>query len=345
MLILTALIWGIAFVAQQVGGEALGAFSFNGIRSFIGGIVLIPVVYFINNGRGGDSSDVPRTEFPDAQGSLITRAPDTQGSLPANTQDAQGSSLANAPDLETGPSAGRNDVAALRSTLIGGIICGSLLFLSSSLQQVGLLYTTVGKSGFITALYIVCVPVLSIFLGKRSGMKVWAAVAIAVIGLYLLCMTDGLSLSRGDTLTILCAFAFSFHILAVDHFCVKADNVFMSCIQFFTCGTLSVLPMVFVEHPQLAQVRVTIVPLLYAGVLSCGVAYTLQIVGQKYVNPAAASIIMSLEAVFSVLAGWILLHQTMSSRELLGCVLMFSASILAQLPGRSEKSRKSADDR
>ncbi len=292
-LLLTAFIWGVAFVAQQVGGETLGAFSFNGIRSFIGSAVLIPVVWFINRGK----------------------------------TDAQ------------------REAVSLKATVIGGIVCGTLLFTASSLQQVGLLYTTVGKAGFITALYIVCVPVFSIFLGKKCGLRIWVAVAIAVIGLYLLCMTGGLYLSRGDALMVLCAFAFSCHILCVDYFCVRSDNVMMSCIQFFTCGTLSVLPMLLLEHPTAAQMQAALIPLLYAGVLSCGVAYTLQIVGQKYVNPAAASIIMSLEAVFSVLAGWVILHQTMTGRELLGCTLMFSASVLAQLPGKkAEVQTDSAEE-
>lgn len=279
---MAALIWGLAFTAQQVGGEALGAFSFNGSRSFIGAAVLFPLFLFMRSRKSEAEKE---------------------------KQD-------------------------IRTTIAGGIICGFFLFIAGSLQQVGLLYTTVGKAGFITTLYIVVVPILSIFIGKKAGKRIWVAVALALVGLYMLCINEKLSLSRGDALTLLAALAFSFHILSVDHFCDRTDNVLLSCIQFLVCGVLSLGPILFVEHPQAIQFQAALIPLLYAGVLSCGVAYTLQIVGQKNVSPAAASIIMSMESVFSVLGGWVILHQTMNGRELFGCLLMFSASILAQLPAR-----------
>ena len=197
------------------------------------------------------------------------------------------------------------------------------------------MYTSVGKSGFITAMYIVLVPVLGIFLKKKAGIKIWCSVAIAVGGLYLLCMTDsGFSIQKGDLLLLLGAVIFSFHILTIDYFSPKVDGVKMSCIQFFTCGILSMVCMFLFEQPQIGAILQAWMPIVYAGVLSCGVAYTLQIVGQKGMNPTVASLILSMESVISVIAGWLILHQKLSGRELLGCVLMFAAIILVQLPER-----------
>ena len=171
-----------------------------------------------------------------------------------------------------------------------------------------------------------------IFLKKKVGWKVWMAVALAVVGLYFLCITDGFSLGKGDIYIFLCAVVYTMHILVIDHFAPKTDNVKMSCIQFFVCGFLCAIPAVFTESIVLADIFAAWAPILYAGVMSCGVAYTLQIIGQKDMNPTVASLILSLESCISVLAGWILLNQKLSARELSGCVLMFAAIILAQLP-------------
>lgn len=221
-----------------------------------------------------------------------------------------------------------------KDLITGGIACGVLLFTAGSLQQAGIQYTTAGKAGFITAFYIVIVPVLGIFLHKKIKWKVWMAVLLALVGLYFLCITESFSIGKGDILVFLCALVFSVHILVIDHFSPKVDGVKMSCIQFFVSGILS-LPFMFVlETPRLVAVAAAWMPLLYAGVLSCGVAYTLQILGQKNVNPAVASLILSLESCFSVLAGWIILGERLSFRESLGCILMFLAIILAQLPDK-----------
>ena len=284
MLVLTAFIWGTAFVAQSVGMDYLGPFTFNGVRSIIGGIALLPCIAFLNklNGAAGK----------------------TQGSK--------------------------------KDLITGGISCGLLLFAASSLQQMGIQYTTAGKAGFITAFYIVIVPVLGIFLKKKTGWKVWSAVVLALLGLYFLCITEKFSIGKGDILIFICALVFSVHILVIDYFSPKVDGVKMSCIQFFVCGIVS-LPFMFVlETPKVGSMFAGIVPLLYAGVLSCGVAYTLQIVGQKNVNPAIASLILSLESCFSVLAGWLVLGERLSVRESAGCVLMFAAIILAQLPDKKK---------
>lgn len=226
-----------------------------------------------------------------------------------------------------------------KTLLIGGLCCGVVLCVAANLQQVGIQYTAVGKAGFVTALYIVIVPILSLFLGRKAGAKLWVSVVIAVVGLYLLCMTGSLRLEKGDFFVLLCAFGFSVHILVIDHFSPKVDGVKMSCIQFFVAGILSAVWMLFTEGmPALHDIAISWGPILYAGILSSGVAYTLQIVGQKNVNPTLASLILSLESVFSVLAGWVVLHQSLSARELLGCLLMFGAIILAQLPDRKKKT-------
>lgn len=217
--------------------------------------------------------------------------------------------------------------------ILGGISCGVLLFIASNLQQFGIQYTTVGKAGFITAMYIVLVPVFGIFLHKKAQLRIWMAVGLAVVGLYLLCMTDGsFALHTGDLLVLACAVAFSFHILVIDYFSPKVNGVKLSCVQFFTCALLSAIGMLLFEEPELSQILAAWLPIIYAGVLSCGVAYTLQIIGQKDMNPTVASLILSLESVVSLLAGWVILGQKLSNKELIGCALVFVAIIIVQLP-------------
>lgn len=219
-----------------------------------------------------------------------------------------------------------------RSLITGGLCCGLALCVASNLQQFGVKYTTVGKAGFITALYIVLVPIFGIFLKKKVGAKIWASVVISVIGLYLLCITEKLTISKGDFFVLLCAVVFTIHIMVIDYFSPKVDGVRMSCIQFWVTGILSAIPMILIEKPSVSAILAAAVPLLYAGVMSSGVAYTLQIVAQKDAEPTVASLILSLESVFSVLAGWVVLGQVLSPKEIIGCVLMFGAIILAQLP-------------
>ena len=220
---------------------------------------------------------------------------------------------------------------------IGGICCGLCLFVASTLQQIGMQYTSVGKCGFITAFYIVFVPVLGIFLKKAAGWKVWMSVFLALIGLYFLCIKEGFSIGKGDIMIFACALVFAVHILVIDYYSPKVDGVKMSCIQFFVCGIASLPFMFLTETPQIGNILDARMPILYAGVMSCGVAYTLQILGQKHANPAIASLLLSMESCFSVLSGWIILGETLSAREGIGCVLMFVAIILAQLPDKREK--------
>ncbi|HRL19844.1 MAG TPA: DMT family transporter, partial [Fusicatenibacter saccharivorans] len=237
------------------------------------------------------------------------------------------------------PDASSENGTQSKTLWAGGILCGIALFAASALQQIGIQYTTVGKAGFITALYIVLVPVCGLFLRKRVQPKVWLAVLIAVAGLYLLCMTDGsFSLQKGDLLVLACALGFTIHILVIDHFSPLVDGIKMSCIQFFTCSILSAVCMALFETVNVSNLLHAWIPILYAGFLSSGVGYTLQIIGQKGLNPTMASLLMSLESVFSVLAGWIFLHQALSGRELSGCILMFAAIVLVQLPGFSKTS-------
>lgn len=287
LLLLTALIWGVAFVAQSVGMDYVGPFTFTASRSLIGAVVLLPVIWF-------------RTRKETAVGTEQKR-------------------------LEV-------DKHKKRTLLVGGIVCGVFLCIATNLQQIGLQYSTVGKSGFVTAMYIVLVPILGIFLHKGIDIRKVISVILAVCGLYLLCMTGGnFSIGKGDIFTILCALAFSLQILSVDHFAPKVDCVKLASLQFLVCGICSCVPMLLFEHPHFAQLAAAWMPILYAGILSNGVAYTLQIVAQKGLNATVASLIMSLESVISVLAGWAILHQTLTKRELAGCVFMFAAIIIVQL--------------
>lgn len=289
LLLLTATIWGVAFVAQSVSMDYIGGFTFNAIRNIIGAITLVPVIL------------------------IFSKQDPAADQNPADRQKA-------------------------RKTLItGGICCGILLCLASNFQQFGIKYTTVGKAGFITACYIIIVPIIGIFLKKKCSPFIWIAVLLSLGGLYLLCISpgEGFSIGKGDTLVLICAVLFSFHILTVDHFSPLVDGVKMSCIQFLVCGILSGIPALIFENPNITNILQAWMPILYAGILSCGVAYTLQIVGQKGMNPTVASLIMSLESCISVIAGWLILGQNLNSREIFGCVLMFGAIMLAQLPQKS----------
>jgi drug/metabolite transporter (DMT)-like permease len=210
---------------------------------------------------------------------------------------------------------------------------------ASAFQQIGILYTTVGKAGFITAMYIVLVPLCGLFLHKKVGKKVWIGVVLAVAGLYLLCMSERLSVNKGDLLMLICALCFAIHILVVDHFGRQTDGVKLSCIQFFVCALLSGILMLLLETPSWETIRAAWLPICYAGLLSSGAGYTLQILGQKDTDPTVASLLMSLESVFAAIAGWLLLHERFSLRELAGVVLMAGAIVLAQLPeGRNSKN-------
>lgn len=222
----------------------------------------------------------------------------------------------------------------------GGIYCGIVLFIASSFQQIGMKYTTASKSGFITALYIIIVPLLGILFKKKVNHKVWIGVGISLLGMYMLCINENFEMNIGDILTLICAFCFSIHILIIDYFSPKVDGVKMSCVQFFVSGVLGIIPMVIFEDVQMVELIGAMTPILYAGVMSSGVAYTLQIVGQKYTSPVLATMIMSLESVFAAISGWLILNERLSAKELIGCALVFTAIIIAQMP-ESKKVIKS----
>lgn len=284
LLILAALIWGFAFVPQKLGGDAIGNFTFNCVRSFLGGLVLIPVILLMDRNN-------PEKKSVDKKGLLI-----------------------------------------------GGMCCGIMLFLGSSLQQIGLNSgADAGKAGFITALYMVIVPFFGLFIGKKLSPLVILSVVIAVIGMYFLCISGDLSMAFGEYMVLACAPFFALHILVIDHFVQKHDGVKLSCIQFFTCGILSVPFMLIFNNPVVSDIISVWPSLFYTGFLSSGVAYTLQIVGQKNMNPTVASILLSLESVFAVLGGMLLLNEALSIREIFGCVLMFTAIILTQIPQKTKE--------
>lgn len=225
-----------------------------------------------------------------------------------------------------------------KKTLIrGGVICGILLCIAATLQTYGLKYTTAGKAGFVTAMYMVIVPIYSLFFGKKIRPVIALSVVVAVVGMYFLCIKDGFKLEIGDVYVLICAFVFAFHIMAVDYFSPRVDGVKLSFLQFLVCGIINCVLMFAIENPNLSEILKCTVPILYAGIMSCGVAYTLQIIGQKYAEPTVASIVMSLESVFAALAGWMIIGQAMSLREIFGCLLMFTAIVIVQLPEKQGK--------
>lgn len=287
MLVIAAMVWGSAFVAQDVAAEHLGTFSINGIRYMIGALVLIPLILLLN------FTKKEKRELFKKQ---------------------------------------------LRPSLIGGTVCGIVLFIASSLQQIGIgLGTDAGKAGFITAMYIVIVPILGLFLNKKVTPLAWLAVIIAPIGLFLLCIKNDFSFSLGDIAIFACAIMFSCHILSVDRFSPKSNGVLLSSVQFFVCSVLSSITALFTEYTSMEAVNASLLPLLFLGLGSCGVAYTLQVIAQKMTEPTVASLLMSLESVFAVIFGAIILKQMLDTREIVGCLIIFAAVILSQLPYKRSK--------
>ena len=300
-LFLTAMIWGAAFVAQSVSMDYIGPFTFICLRSVIGGLFLIPVIIVLDGIRKksqNESADVVNSE----------------NILHIETEEKQRLSWKNKQLIE------------------GGIVCGIFLFFANCFQQTGIQYTTVGKAGFITTFYIIIVPVVGLFFKKYCGILTWIGVVIALAGLYFLCITEKMTIQRGDALILCCSFLYTGQILAIDHYNPFVDGVKMSCIQFLTGGMLGAICMFLFESPNMAMILNAAGPILYTGIMSTGVGYTLQILGQKGLNPTVAALIMSLESVFSALSGYLFLHQLLTTRELIGCVLMFIAIVLAQLP-------------
>lgn len=275
-------IWGSAFIAQSVGMDKIGPFTFQAVRCFLAVVFLFPASALFSKGKPFWKSWA--------------------------------------------------DPALWRS----GVICGLALFAASSLQQIGLVYTDAGKAGFLTAMYIVFVPFLGLFLGQKPGRNALLSLIPAIVGLYLLSCTSVSGINKGDVLLLLCAVAFSVQILLIDRHCAGLDGLKLNCIQALVAAVLSVPWALLTETVDASRIASCWLPLGYAGVLSMGVAYTLQIVGQKRVAPSAAALLMSLESVFAALFGWLLLHETMTKAEELGCVLVFAAVVISQLPEKKE---------
>lgn len=275
-------IWGSAFIAQSVGMDKIGPFTFQAVRCFLAVVFLFPASALFSKGKPFWKSWA--------------------------------------------------DPVLWRS----GIICGLALFAASSLQQIGLVYTDAGKAGFLTAMYIVFVPFLGLFVGQKPGRNALLSLIPAIVGLYLLSCTSVSGINKGDVLLLLCAVAFSVQILLIDRHCAGLDGLKLNCIQALVVAVLSVPCALLTETVDASLIASCWLPLGYAGVLSMGVAYTLQIVGQKRVAPSAAALLMSLESVFAALFGWLLLHETMTRAEELGCVLVFAAVIISQLPEKKK---------
>ena len=296
LLLMTAIIWGSAFIAQSKGADVIGPFTFNTVRYALAVVALLPVIYIFSRKRNSENTvdqDIPRAN-------------------------------------------------GTKTLIIGGIATGIALFTASSLQQYAMAFTTAAKAGFITTLYVILVPIVGIFLKKKIRPIIWFCALLAVIGLYLLSIKPGtFSISRGDFFVLLCALAFTGHILIIDYFSPKTDGVKLSCIQFAVVSIASFVAMMMTETFVLSEVLDAIIPLLYTGVLSSSVGYTCQIIAQKKADPVISSLILSLESVFAAIFGALILHESMSGREITGCAIMFVAIIIAQLP--EKKNRRLTD--
>ena len=293
LLLLTAMIWGTAFVGQRVGMDSIEPVTFNAARMWLAAaaIGLVSVLT-------GKKSD-PQDKRP------VSGLTDTRD----KAQERR------------------------KNTIIGGICCGSFLTAASLFQQMGVVYTTAGKAGFITAMYMLLVPIINfVFFKKKNTWLVWTGVLVGVFGMYLLCITDGFSLTYGDTLVCICALLFSGHILCCDHFVQLGNPIRISAIQFATAAVISTIAAFVAEEPSWQKIASAAVPILYCGIVSGGIGYTLQMVAQRYTDPTIASLLMSLESVFAVIAGALLLGERMTARELAGCVIMFAAIVLVQIP-------------
>ena len=308
MLFLTAFIWGTAFVAQSVGMDYVGPFTFNFSRYIVGSLVLIPFVII----------NLSKYKKQTGQNNFTEK----------DIKTTEKENHANGTNISSCKSSAKEYI---KYTLFGGLGCGVLLCVASSLQQFGIMYSkAVGKAGFLTALYIIIVPVLGIFFKKKTKALIWICVLLATVGLYLLCVKEGFIFELGDIFLILCAIVFSFHIMLIDFVSPKGDGVTISCIQFAISGVLCFICAIITERINLQDIIKGWFPILYAGVMSCGVAYTFQILGQKYVEPTKASLILCLESVFATLGGWIILNQILTIKETIGCIIVFIAIILAQ---------------
>jgi len=282
LLLLAAIIWGFAFVAQRAGMEHVGPFTFNGVRFALGSLSLLPLLYF---GKFAKSKAENQNHFN-------------------------------------------------KLTIRVGLISGIVLFVAATLQQTGIIYTTAGKAGFITGLYVIFVPIIGIFIKQKTNLNIWLGAMLAAVGLYFLSINQDFALEFGDSLVLLSAVFFAFHILVIGRFSSMVSAIRLSIIQFATCSVLSLVSASFTEEIILSGIIDAAIPIIYGGVFSVGIAYTLQVVGQKHAHPSSASIILSLESLFAVIGGWLLLSEQMTARGLFGCGLMLAGMVLAQIRRR-----------
>ena len=290
-------IWGTAFVAQSVGADHMGPYSFLAGRSWLACVFLLGLMAVLR--KAGKTNSAAEPGFWQNRKVLVK----------------------------------------------GGICCGIALALACNLQQLGMVAgASAGKTSFITTLYVVLVPICGLFLKKKVSPTVWISVLLAVAGLYCLCIKENFTIAPSDLLVMLCAFGYTLHILVIDYFTQRVDGVKMSCIQFLTCAILSAILMLIFENPTWADIVPCMGSVLYVGVFSSGVAYTLQILAQKDSNPTIVALLLSLESVFGAVSGAIFLHETMTGKELIGCVLMLIAVVLAQLDLPLKKRDKSAKE-
>ncbi len=294
MLLIAAAIWGFGFVAQRLGMNYLEPFGFNGARFLLGSISLLPLIWLLSRNK--------------------------------NTTKREKALQNNSTPASTIEEATRN-----HSVSTAGIVTGLVLFIAATLQQYGLLYTSAAKAGFITGLYLILVPIIGILLKHTTGLTTWLGAILAVIGLYFLSVTEDFTMSFGDTLIFVGSLFWAFHILVIDHYSGRVDPIQLSAVQFFVCGALSFLVSFAIEKPTFAAALAGWQPIIYAGLVSVGIAYTLQVVAQKNAHPATAAIIMSLEAVFAAIGGVWLLDETLSARAWFGCGLMFAGMLLSQV--------------
>ena len=291
LLLITAAIWGFAFVAQRVGTMYVGAFTFNGFRFALGSLSLVPILIYSNK-KSKDSV---------------------------------------------------KDSEEVSSTILGGVIAGTVLFCAAALQQTGLIYTEAGKAGFITGLYIVIVPILGLFLKQRVHISTWLGIVLAVFGLYFLSVTEGFNIAKGDLYVIIGALFWAIHILVIDYFTKKVDPLKLSFIQFITCSVLSLVFALLFEKISIASLSMILIPLLYGGILSSGVAYTLQAVAQKHARPSHAAIAMSTESVFASIGGFLILNENLGFRAYIGCALMLAGMLVSQYENL-KKNKSSASE-
>lgn len=309
LLTLTAFIWGFAFSAQRIGGENLGPFSFNAIRFTLGGLSIMPLA--LKN----------RTSIARASASA-TGAPTTASSARANHSPQS-------------------------LLILGSIACGIILFAGASFQQVGLIWTEAGKAAFLTGLYIILIPLVGLIAGKKQPWTLGLGAILGAAGLYFLSVGASFGISIGDSLEILSAVCWTFHILLLGFLALRFNAIIISCIQNIVCAFLSLIVAFFAESFSLSTITTAftpgpqgaLIPILFAGIVSIGIAYTMQIAGQKHVSPGPASLVMSLETVFAALGGWLILGETMSGRAIFGAILMLGGMVVAQIaPSRKATS-------